>query len=138
MNPLIIVKNKIDRPINKVWELWTSPEHIVAWNYFSEDWVCLHATNNFIQGGNFNYTMTTRDGSMTLDHKGTYDKIILHQLIEYTLTDGRKAKVIYSDNIAYTEIVEVLEAERISALDAQQIEWKSILNNFKAYVESSC
>lgn len=137
MNQLIIVKSKIERPINLVWDFWTRTEHIVAWNYTSEDWVCLQAVNNLADGGTFHYLMATKDGNEKLEFSGKYDKIILHQLIEYTTGDGRKVKVIYSDNITYTDIVEVFEAEKTNCLDAQQYGWKSVLNNFKAYAESS-
>ncbi len=34
----ITVQTIINAPIEKVWEKWTSPEHIINWNYASDDW----------------------------------------------------------------------------------------------------
>jgi hypothetical protein len=33
----IEVKSIIKAPISKVWECWTSPKHIINWNFASND-----------------------------------------------------------------------------------------------------
>ena len=40
---LITVENTINAPIDKVWEAWTKPEHVVKWNNASDDWHTLSA-----------------------------------------------------------------------------------------------
>ena len=39
MEPLI-VNTTIKSPIEKVWEYFTHPEHIVNWNFAHESWEC--------------------------------------------------------------------------------------------------
>jgi uncharacterized protein YndB with AHSA1/START domain len=34
----ITVEVKVNAPLEKVWDYWTNPQHIVNWNYASEDW----------------------------------------------------------------------------------------------------
>ena len=34
----IIVDAIINAPIEVVWELWTTPDHIINWNYASDNW----------------------------------------------------------------------------------------------------
>ncbi len=49
----ITVEAKIEVPIEKVWECFTKPEHIVNWNFASDDWCCPTAMNDLKAGGKF-------------------------------------------------------------------------------------
>ncbi len=40
------IEISVDKPIEKVWEFWTQPEHITKWNFASDDWYCPNAENN--------------------------------------------------------------------------------------------
>jgi uncharacterized protein YndB with AHSA1/START domain len=35
---MIVVETLVNKNIQTVWECWTLPEHIVNWNFASEDW----------------------------------------------------------------------------------------------------
>ena len=35
---VITVEVTVNVPVEKAWEIWTSPEHITHWNFASEDW----------------------------------------------------------------------------------------------------
>ena len=43
---LITVKASIEAPVEKVWNFWTKPEHIIHWNFASDDWHCPWAKND--------------------------------------------------------------------------------------------
>jgi uncharacterized protein YndB with AHSA1/START domain len=36
----------INAAVEKVWELWTDPKHIIRWNFASDDWQTTHAEGN--------------------------------------------------------------------------------------------
>ena len=108
---IISVKTKVHAAIEKIWKNWTTPADIICWNTASADWHTLRAENDLKAGGSFSYRMEARDGSMGFDFWGTYDKVIAHKLIEYTLGDGRKVKIVFSVLGNDTEIVEDFESE---------------------------
>jgi uncharacterized protein YndB with AHSA1/START domain len=43
----ITVQTNINSSLAQVWECWTLPEHIINWNFASDDWCCPSATNGF-------------------------------------------------------------------------------------------
>jgi uncharacterized protein YndB with AHSA1/START domain len=120
----------------KVWAFWTQPEHITQWSNASPDWHTPFAENDLTVGGKFKSRMEAKDGSMGFDFGGVYDEVVLHQLISYTIEDGRKVRITFANTGMETEITEVFEAENENPADMQQAGWQTILNNFKSYVES--
>ena len=133
----ISVESIINAPIYSVWEMWTSPEHIKKWNNASEDWHTPHAENDLRKGGKFLSRMEAKDGSFGFDFEGVYDEVKINQLIEYTMGDGRKVKIVFSDLGDETKIQETFEAEEEHSIDMQREGWQSIMNNFKQYVEKN-
>jgi uncharacterized protein YndB with AHSA1/START domain len=134
---MITVQAKIKAPIDKVWELWTLPEHITKWNNASEDWHTPYAENDLKVGGKFKSTMAAKDGSMRFDFIGTYSDVKQKKSIAYTMEDGRKAKVIFEVQGDDVEIRESFDPETQNSEVMQQQGWQAILDNFKKYVESS-
>lgn len=133
----ITVTATVNAPIEKVWKDYNTPESVKEWNNASPDWHTPNATNDFREGGEFCYTMAAKDGSFSFDFGGKYDKIVENQLVEYTIGDGRKVMVMFSDNGNTTDVETVFEAEGQNPIEMQQQGWQAILNNFKAYVEKS-
>ena len=125
----------INAPITKVWEFWTNEEHVKKWNFATIDWYCPHAANNLIVGGEFHYTMSAKDNSMSFDFWGTYQKIEIQKNIEILLGDGRKMKVFFECSGAGTILTEEFEPEQVNPAEMQQAGWQMILDNFKRYVE---
>lgn len=72
----ITLEITILKPISKVWEYFTQPEHITQWNFASDEWTCPTAENNLEIGGNFNYRMEAKDQSFGFDYTGIYDEIL--------------------------------------------------------------
>lgn len=133
---MITVETLINAPIDKVWQYWTEPPHIMKWNNASDDWHTPHAENDLRVGGRFLSTMAAKDGSFSFDFSGVYDEVIVHQIIAYTLADDRKVKILFSEQNGQTQVIESFQPESMNAPELQQQGWQAILNNFKKYVES--
>lgn len=133
----ISVETIINAPIYSVWEMWTSPEHIMKWNNASDDWHTPMAKNDLRKGGKFLSRMEAKDGSAGFDFEGVYDDVKINQLIEYTMGDGRKVRIVFTDHGDETKIQETFEAEDEHSIDMQREGWQSIMNNFKHYVEKN-
>jgi uncharacterized protein YndB with AHSA1/START domain len=136
-NEKIIVKTSVNANIEKVWKLWTTPEHIMKWNNASDDWQTPSAVNDLKNGGTFSYRMEAKDGSFAFDFGGTYTEVKPGETISYTIGDGRKVEVLFKSNGEQTDITETFEAESTHPVEVQQTGWQAILNNFKKYVESN-
>lgn len=129
----ILIKSSVKSPVQKVWKLWTAPEHIINWNTASEDWHTPHAENDLRPGGRFLFRMEAKDGSFGFDFSGTYDKVLLHKEIDYTLDDGRKVEVNFWEKNGETLITTGFEAESENPVEMQRKGWQAILDNFKKY-----
>ena len=126
----------IQAPIEKVWKLWTTAADIKQWNNPSDEWHSPNVEIDLKTGGRFLFRMETKNGSVGFDHAGRYDKILLHQLIEYTVDDGRRSVIVFSTNNDSTTVTETFEPEPQTPVDMQKEFCQSVLNNFKKYVES--
>lgn len=120
-----------------LWDYWTKAEHIVNWNFASDDWCCPRATNELKEKGKFNYRMESKDKKMGFDFEGVYTQIITHKLISYKLEDDRKVNISFEENNGQTTLTEGFDAEDENSAEMQRQGWQAILNNFKSYVERS-
>src|SRR5437660_10398085 len=103
---VITIENTINAPVEKVWEYWTKPEHIIKWSNASDDWHTPRATNDLRVGGSFLSRMEAKDGSMGFDFGGVYDDDRTNEYIEYTIGDGRKVKINFTSQGRSTKGVE--------------------------------
>ncbi len=133
----ITIEATINVPIGKLWEYWTEPAHITKWNNASPDWHTPRAENDLRVGGKFTSRMEAKDGSFGFDFFGFYDEVKMHQVIAYTLGDGRKVKIVFSTQGKITKVVETFEAENENPVEMQKGGWQAILDNFKKYAESN-
>lgn len=132
----IRVSTEINRPVEKVWEFWTNPDHIVKWNNASDDWITPSAKNDLKEGGRFVYRMEAKDGSAGFDFSGKYEKVKKFEEINYVLDDHRKVQVKFEAGKNLTRIEELLEAEQVHSVEMQKTGWQAILDNFRKYAES--
>jgi len=130
---MIRINVTIAAPADQIWDAFTQPEHIVHWNFATEDWHCPEATNNLTEGGEFAYTMAAKDGSFSFVLKGIFDRISAPKELDYHLEDGRKVTVRISEN---GEMVQEVEPESQNSEELQRQGWQNILNQLKKYVES--
>lgn len=135
MNP-ITVSTVINADIDKVWNYWNEPEHITQWAFASPEWECPHAQDDLNVGGTLKITMAAKDKSASFDVVGTYTQIVPHELIEYTMEDGRKVRVGFESIEGGTKVTETFDPESENPLEMQREGWQAILDNFKAHVES--
>lgn len=133
----ITVEVKVNAPLEKVWAYWTNPQHIVNWNYASEDWHAPNASNDLRVGGKFNSRMEAKDGSMGFDFEGEYTRVEQHLEIEYVLADARKVNIRFDPNGKETTVTETFDPENENTLELQRAGWQAILDNFKRYTESN-
>jgi uncharacterized protein YndB with AHSA1/START domain len=132
----ITIETTINAPVQKVWELYNAPEHVMQWNSPSSDWHTPKAENDLRPGGIFNYRMEAKDGSMGFDFGGTYDEVVENSLIKYTMGDGRKVAVSMNEENGQTKVVVTFDLETENTPEKQRAGWQAILDSFKKYVES--
>lgn len=137
MSQVITVEATINAPLEKVWPLYTNPEDVMQWNNASADWFTPRAENDLRKGGKFVYRMEAKDGSAGFDFEGVYDEVQTHDLIEYSMADGRKVKTSFTEIDGKTTITIDFDPENENPIEMQQAGWQSILDNFKRYVETS-
>lgn len=131
----ITISATVFASIEKVWDCFNNPEHVVNWNFASNDWYCPKSTNDLQVGGSFNHTMAARDGSFSFDFEGVYSAITVNKSIAYGLSDGRQILVTFEQNGDSVIVTEVFDAETENPIEMQKGGWQAILDNFKTYVE---
>ncbi|MFN3969339.1 SRPBCC domain-containing protein [Flavobacterium sp.] len=131
----ITVKTTLNASLEEVWNKFTQPEHVVNWNFASEDWHCPKAENHLEVGQNFVYTMASKDGEMSFDFTGTYQEVVPLKKIVYLIADGRKVTVKFDVIDHKVILTENFEPENIHSVGLQRGGWQSILDNFKKYTE---
>jgi uncharacterized protein YndB with AHSA1/START domain len=132
---VITVAATINAPVEKVWQYWTEPTHIIQWCQASDDWHAPYADNDVQTGGKFKTTMAAKDGSFSFDFGGVYTNVVLHENLAYALEDGRKVNIDFKGAGNNTTVTETFDAENTHSVDMQRDGWQAILNNFKKYVE---
>ncbi|MCC7522900.1 SRPBCC family protein [Candidatus Uhrbacteria bacterium] len=134
---MITVQTIVHVPVEKAWEFWTKPEHIVHWNFASADWESPSAENDLQEGGRFKYRMSAKDGSASFDFEGAYVSIQDKTFISYTMDDGRKVSVSFEPHEHGTKITESFDPENENPEEMQRSGWQAILDQFKAYCEAN-
>ena len=136
--PIVVtVECTVNVPVAKAWEYWSNPAHIVRWNSASPDWHTPRAENDLRTGGSFSSRMEARDGSMGFDFGGVYDLVTEHKTINYTMADGRRVFIEFTNNGDSTHILQKFDAETMNPVEMQQAGWQSIMNSYKAYTETN-
>jgi len=138
MKPKVTVAVFVSAPIEKIWERWTEPKHIMRWCFASDDWCAPRAENDLQVGGIFRTRMEVKDGSVGFDFEGTYTTMEKNKKLEYVLAgdDARKVSIEFVEQGDGYKVVEVFEAEAENSLEMQKNGWQAILDNFKKYAES--
>jgi uncharacterized protein YndB with AHSA1/START domain len=132
----ITVQITVNAPIQKVWEYWNEPEHIMNWAFASDDWEAPASENHLRVGGHFKTTMAAKDKSAHFDFGGTYTDVKEHEHIAYDMDDGRHVEIRFGQTPEGIRITETFDPEGINPEDRQRDGWQAILENFKKYTES--
>ena len=132
----VTVEATADAPLEKVWETWNTPVDIMQWNSADPGWHSPRSENDLRPGGKFNHRMEAKDGSFGFDFEGVSDTVELHREISYTMSDGRKATTLFSEQNGKTKMETTFDAEPVNDPELQKQGWQAIMNNFVRYVES--
>jgi len=132
----ITVTTDVNAPIKETWHYYTESEHVINWNFASEDWHCPKAVNDLRVGGEFTITMAAKSGEMSFDLEGKYDKVEEPKHIAYTLSNGRKVDVHFAEKGEKTSVTIEFEPEADQDRETQKKGWQGILGNFSKYVDS--
>lgn len=132
----ITVQVSVNAPLEKAWETWVKPKHIVNWCFASPEWHCPLSENDLQAGGNFKSRMEAKDGSFGFDFGGVYQEVVKHQLISYILDDTRTVRITFEEKDGKVLIVQTFEAEEENSIELQRKGWQAIMDNYKSYTEN--
>lgn len=135
MENKIKVQTHIKAGLDKVWDYYNSPEHIVNWNFADPSWHCPSAENDMKIGGIYKSRMEAKDGSFGFDFEAVYTAVNPKQNFSYEF-GGRHATVTFKEQGAETFVEILFDPEAENSLELQQQGWQAILNNFKNYTEN--
>ena len=133
----IEISASVNAELSKVWDYYTQPQHIVNWNFASEDWCCPWAENDLQKGGTYKARMEAKDGSFGFDFEGIYDEIVPKEKLLYHLEDGRMVETLFSKDNGTTNVITRFDPESQNPIEMQKNGWQAILNNFKNYTETN-
>lgn len=132
----ITIESEINAPVEKVWEAYTDPGHIIKWNHASDDWHSPRAENDLREGGRFSFRMEAKDSSEGFDFAGMYTEVVPKEKLSYEF-GGRKATVSFEDLGESTRVTIAFDPEEENPEEMQRSGWQAILDNFKRYVEAN-
>jgi len=101
----------------------------------SPEWHTPEVKNDVRPGGRFLYVMAKKDGSFSFNFEGTYNDVKPHELMTYTLDDGRKTTNIFTAGNPVI-ITEAFEPNEDDAPEMQLQFCQAVLDSFKKYAES--
>ena len=135
MNHKITVTATIQAEVNKVWDFYTNPQHIIGWNFADPSWHCPKAENDMKIGGTYKARMEARDGSFGFDFEVVYTDIELGKSFSYAFGE-RTAQVTFEPLDTQTIVTISFDPENENPIELQRNGWQAILNNFKSYTEN--
>lgn len=131
----ITVEVDVQGSPEKVWRVWTEPEHIRAWAFASDDWECPYAENDVKVGGRFVTRMSSKDKANSFDIPGVYTAVEEYTHMAYTMEGGRTVDVTFTPIEGGVRVTEIFEMEDENPEEMQRAGWQAILNNFKKHAE---
>ena len=131
----ITVSTNINTSLEAAWKFYNEPEHIVQWNFASEDWVCPSASVDLQPGGEFKSRMESKDGKMGFDFEAVYSDVVAPDHVAYIIADGRKVNTHFSETSDGVLVTTIFDPEETNPEEMQRAGWQAILDNFKKYAE---
>ncbi len=130
---MITISALAPAPPETAWEVYTNPEHIVHWNFASDDWHCPWAKNDLRVGGTYVARMEAKDGSFGFDFEVVYTAIEPFRSLDYVMGEGeeaRRVRVTFTPVEGGTEVVVAFDPENMNDLEMQRAGWQAILDNY--------
>ncbi|PVH26121.1 SRPBCC domain-containing protein [Sphingobacterium corticibacter] len=129
------ISTTIDTTLEAAWKFYTEAEHIVQWNFASDDWACPSASVDLQPGGEYKTRMESKDGTMGFDFEAVYSDVSAPEQLSYILTDGRKVNTHFSETSDGILVTTIFDPEDSNDHEMQRAGWQAILDNFKKYAE---
>jgi uncharacterized protein YndB with AHSA1/START domain len=133
---IVKINALVNADVNKAWNCYVQPEHIVKWNFASDDWQCPWAENDLRIGGTYKARMEAKDGSFGFEFEAVYSAINEAESFTYVMPDGRNVMVKFTLQENGTLVEVEFDAETQNPVELQRQGWQAILNNYKAHTES--
>jgi uncharacterized protein YndB with AHSA1/START domain len=102
----LVLERVIDVPVERVWEAWTTPEHVKEW-FTPRPWTVARCEIDLRVGGKFSTTMRSPDGE-EFPNEGCYLEIVPNERLVFT--DALQGGFRPSGNSFMTAII-MLKAE---------------------------
>lgn len=128
----IVVTALVDAPLATAWQAYTAPDHVMQWNFASDDWHCPAARADLRAGGTFAFRMQAKDGSFGFDFEGTYTQIIVQERIDYTFGD-RRASVVFLPQGDKVRVTVSFDPETDNPREMQRSGWQAILDSYAGH-----
>ncbi|MCA0210446.1 MAG: SRPBCC family protein [Proteobacteria bacterium] len=80
----LVLDREIDVPVDLVWKVWTTPEHLQHW-FVPKPWTITDCTIDLRPGGAFNTTMRSPEGE-EFPNSGCYLEVVPHERLIFTDT----------------------------------------------------
>lgn len=81
--------------------------------------------------------MAAKDGSFGFDFEGVYSEVEKFKTIAYSMSDGRKVVITFSQEGNQTKVTENFDAEETNPIEMQKQGWQAILDSFRRYTEAN-
>lgn len=137
MKTPITIQTTVKADLQKTWNYWNEPQHIVNWAFASDDWEAPTAENDLRTGGQLKVRMSAKDKSAGFDFIGVYLIVEDKKRIEFDMTDKRHVQVLFEETPSGVKVTETFDPEEQNSEEMQREGWQAILNNFKKYVEEN-
>lgn len=134
MGDTILISRSIAAPRARVYRAFLDPEDLVHWSHAGGGWITPYARVDAKPGGEFHIGYSSGDGSEAFDFAGTYDELVEGERISYTIADGRKVWVAFSEEEGKTRVDLTLTLETVNSADLQRQGWGEHLVNLEAYL----
>lgn len=138
MAKMIRLEQNVPAPPERVFDAFVTPDDLLQWHRASEDWTTPHAETDPRVGGKFNIGFGDPTGEHSFDFTGTFTDVNRPNRLAYTIDDGRKVTVDFTDaGECTTDVVWEFEPENHFPKEMQREGWNAQLTNLGKYLGSN-
>lgn len=138
MAHMITFEQDIPATRERVYDAFINPDDLLQWHRASDDWTTPHAETDPQLGGAFNIGFGDPAGEHSFDFTGKYTELNRPNRIAYTIDDGRRVEIDFTDaDDDTTRVSWSFEPENSFPEDMQREGWAAQLANLEKYLSSN-